>query len=99
MTLTDRHRTSLPIQTSLRRVPLRTKLVTSFLELVFAALTLISAASTYALHSYMIWRMYDQLHAFADTSVETATANKVRWSSQTKRPELRNTPVKRSRPR
>ena len=65
MTLTDRPRTSLPIQTSLRRVPLRTKLVTSVLVLVFAALSLISAASTYALHSYMITRLDAQLQSFA----------------------------------
>ncbi|MGX6605915.1 ATP-binding protein [Micromonosporaceae bacterium Da 78-11] len=65
MTLTERVRSSMPQQPSLRRVSLRTKLVASVLILVFAALTLISAASTYALHSYLIDRMDDQLRAFA----------------------------------
>jgi two-component system, OmpR family, sensor kinase len=57
------------------RASLRTKLVASVLVLVFAALTLISLASTYALHSYLIRRMDDQLAAFADESIETAAAN------------------------
>lgn len=61
MTLSDRVRSHVPLQTGLRRVPLRTKLVASVLALVFAALTLISAASTYALHSYMISRVDAQL--------------------------------------
>ena len=74
MTLTERARTSLPIQTSLRRVPLRTKLVASVLVLVFAALSLISAASTYALHSYMITRLDSQLQTFA------AAANELSWT-------------------
>ena len=47
MALTDKPRTSLPLQSGLRRVPLRTKLVASVLVLVFAALALISASSTY----------------------------------------------------
>ncbi|OJF11555.1 two-component sensor histidine kinase [Couchioplanes caeruleus subsp. caeruleus] len=55
------------MQTGLRRVPLRTKLVASVLVLVFAALTLISAASTYALHSYMIGRLDAQLMRFTET--------------------------------
>ncbi len=66
MTLTDRARASLRIQTSLRRVPLRTKLVASVLCLVFAALALISAASTWALHSYMIDRLDAQLKTYAE---------------------------------
>ena len=65
VTLTGKTRTSFPIQTSLRRVPLRTKLVASVLVLVFAALALISASSTYALHSYMIGRLDEQLDNFA----------------------------------
>ncbi|GIM92524.1 sensor histidine kinase [Paractinoplanes toevensis] len=75
MTLTERVRTAIPPQPSLRRVSLRTKLVASVLVLVFAALTLISLASTYALHSYLISRMDEQLRSFADTSVETAATN------------------------
>jgi two-component system OmpR family sensor kinase len=62
-------------QPNLRRVSLRTKLVASVLILVFAALLLISLASTFALHSYLITRMDDQLRSFADASVETATTN------------------------
>ena len=67
MTLTERVRGHVPLQTGLRRVPLRTKLVASVLALVFAALTLISAASTYALHSYMIGRLDIQLEQFTLT--------------------------------
>ena len=74
VTLIRKTRTSLPIQTSLRRVPLRTKLVASVLALVFAALTLISAASTYALHTYMIGRLDVQLAQLAGT-VENLRAN------------------------
>ena len=60
----DRIRSFVP-ETSLRRIPLRTKLVAAVLALVFAALTLISAASTYALKSYMIGRLDSQLKALA----------------------------------
>ena len=70
MTLPERIRSSIRPQLNLRRVSLRTKLVASVLILVFAALLLISMASTYALHSYLISRMDDQLRSFADTSVE-----------------------------
>jgi two-component system OmpR family sensor kinase len=56
LTISDRVRSHVP-ETSLRRIPLRTKLVAAVLALVFAALTLISAASTYALHTYMINRL------------------------------------------
>jgi two-component system OmpR family sensor kinase len=75
MTLTERVRNSIPPQPNLRRVSLRTKLVASVLILVFAALALISLASTYALHSYLISRMDDQLRTFANTSVAAATAD------------------------
>ncbi|MEV6345008.1 ATP-binding protein [Actinoplanes sp. NPDC051851] len=61
MTITERVRTSLPPQASLRKISLRTKLVASVLVLVFAALTLISSASTIALHTYMVSRLDGQL--------------------------------------
>jgi two-component system OmpR family sensor kinase len=67
VTLAERARTSLPLQAGLRSVPLRTKLVASVLVLVFAALALISAASTYALHSYLIGRLDAQLQNVTDT--------------------------------
>ncbi|GAA2682034.1 sensor histidine kinase [Actinoplanes palleronii] len=63
MSLTERVRTALPQQTSLRKASLRTKLVASVLVLVFAALTLISSASTIALHTYMVDRLDNQLRA------------------------------------
>jgi two-component system, OmpR family, sensor kinase len=66
LTITDRVRSHVP-ETNLRRVPLRTKLVAAVLALVFAALSLISAASTYALHSYMINRLDVGLVRFTDT--------------------------------
>jgi two-component system OmpR family sensor kinase len=53
----------------LHRVPLRTKLVAAVLSLVFAALALISAGSTYALHNYLIGRMDTQLQQFAHAVV------------------------------
>jgi two-component system OmpR family sensor kinase len=65
VTLTERARSSLPLQAALRSVPLRTKLVASVLTLVFAALALISAASTWALHSYLIGRLDTQLKTYA----------------------------------
>jgi len=52
---------------SLRQVPLRTKLVASVLVLVFAALVLISAGSTLALHNYLIGRMDAQLQQYAQS--------------------------------
>ncbi|KHD77064.1 sensor histidine kinase [Actinoplanes utahensis] len=58
-------RSSLPRQPSLRKISLRTKLVASVLTLVFAALALISATSTYALHEFMIERMDRQLESYA----------------------------------
>ncbi|MFI6077031.1 sensor histidine kinase [Actinoplanes sp. NPDC051343] len=66
MTVTERIRHVVATQQpKLRRVPLRTKLVAAVLALVFAALSLISAASTYALHSFLIGRMDTQLQAYA----------------------------------
>jgi two-component system OmpR family sensor kinase len=47
----------------LRSTPLRFKLLASVLALVFAALTLISVASTFALRSYLLDRMDDELKA------------------------------------
>src|SRR5690349_24850843 len=73
LTVPDRVRGYVP-ETSLRRIPLRTKLVAAVLALVFAALTLISAASTYALHSYMIGRLDDGLLRFTET-LETLGPN------------------------
>src|SRR4051812_15431230 len=67
MTLAERVRHSLPQQPNLRKVSLRTKLVASVLVLVFAALTLISAASTYALHSYLLQRLDEQLAIYSAT--------------------------------
>jgi two-component system OmpR family sensor kinase len=52
---------------SLRRVSLRTKLVASLLTLVIAALALISAGSTVALHSYLIGQMDSQLQQLVQT--------------------------------
>jgi len=47
----------------LRSTPLRVKLLASVLALVVAALTLISVASTFALRSYLLGRMDDELQA------------------------------------
>jgi two-component system, OmpR family, sensor kinase len=60
-------RARLPIArpTTLRKISLRTKLVASVLVLVFAGLTLVSAASAYALHGYMLGRVDSQLTAMA----------------------------------
>jgi two-component system, OmpR family, sensor kinase len=52
-------------QPRLRRVPLRTKLVAAVLALVFAALSLIGAASSFALHRFLIGRMDAQLHLYS----------------------------------
>ncbi|MFD1367485.1 sensor histidine kinase [Actinoplanes sichuanensis] len=51
----------MPRNAGLRRISLQTKLVASVLVLVFAALTLISAASTYFLSQYMVARVDTQL--------------------------------------
>ncbi|GAB1642865.1 sensor histidine kinase [Krasilnikovia sp. MM14-A1259] len=47
----------------MRATPLRVKLLAAVLALVFAALTLISVASTLALRSYLLSRMDDELKA------------------------------------
>jgi two-component system OmpR family sensor kinase len=66
----------MPAQPNLRRVSLRTKLVASVLVLVFAALTLISAASTYALHNYLLQRLDDSLKIYATALADlTRTTN------------------------
>jgi two-component system OmpR family sensor kinase len=70
VSLTGHLRTAL--NPNLRAVPLRTKLVVSVLTLVFAALTLISAGSTLALHSYLLGRMDAQLKTLA-SSIEKDT--------------------------
>jgi two-component system, OmpR family, sensor kinase len=75
VTLTERLRTVRPPHPELWRVPLRTKLVAAVLILVTAALMLISAGSTLALHSYLINRMDQQLTALAQT-VEAAQATR-----------------------
>ncbi|MEV6489392.1 HAMP domain-containing sensor histidine kinase [Actinoplanes sp. NPDC051633] len=51
----------------LRSTPLRVKLIASVLALVFAALTLISVSSTFALRSYMIERMDGELAVWTET--------------------------------
>jgi len=48
-----------------RSTPLRVKLLASVLALVFAALTLISVSSTFALRRYLLDRMDTELRAFA----------------------------------
>ena len=67
MTLAERIRRSIPPRLSLRKVSLRTKLVASVLTLVLTALALISAASTYALHSYLLDRLDEQLRIYTGT--------------------------------
>jgi two-component system OmpR family sensor kinase len=66
VTLTERVRERMPRNGGLRRISLQTKLVASVLVLVFAALTLISAASTYFLSEYMVSRMDSQLWAMVE---------------------------------
>ena len=70
MSLAERVRDSIPAQPSLRRVSLRTKLVASVLALVFAALSLISASSTYYMHAYLIKQMDAQLTTFAANAIQ-----------------------------
>ena len=77
LTISDRIRSHVP-ETSLRRIPLQTKLVAAVLALVFAALTLISAASTYALHSYMIGRLDAGLVRFTQTLENLKTNEQLR---------------------
>jgi len=50
----------------LRTTPLRIKMIASVLALVFAALTLISVSSTFALKSYLVDRMDDELMSFTE---------------------------------
>ncbi|MFF5079968.1 ATP-binding protein [Actinoplanes sp. NPDC000266] len=77
MTLTERVRTTLPAQGSLRSVPLRVKLVASVLTLVFAALVAISAASTYALHNYLLKRVDSSISVYAATISRLRYATKI----------------------
>ena len=53
--------TAAALAAKLRGTPLRFKLLASVLALVFAALTLISVASTFALRSYLVGRLDDEL--------------------------------------
>jgi two-component system OmpR family sensor kinase len=72
VTVTERIRqTVVAQQPHLRRVPLRTKLVAAVLALVFAALCLISSASTYALHRFLIGRTDEQLEVYTKEFVNT----------------------------
>ncbi|MEU8657721.1 two-component sensor histidine kinase, partial [Actinoplanes philippinensis] len=75
MTLTERVRERMPRNGGLRRISLQTKLVASVLVLVFAALTLISAASTYFLNSYLINRLDAQLWEMADSAPSLKDVN------------------------
>ncbi|MBM2621171.1 HAMP domain-containing histidine kinase [Actinoplanes sp. LDG1-06] len=77
MTLTERVRNSIPPQPSLRKVSLRIKLVASVLVLVFAALTAISAASTYALHNYLLDRLDTSLSIYAVTIAKARVGSKI----------------------
>ncbi|GAA1632981.1 two-component system OmpR family sensor kinase [Actinoplanes couchii] len=70
MSIAERVRTALPRQPNMRKISLRTKLVASVLCLVFAALALISASSTFALNRFMLERMDAQLKSFAQDAVE-----------------------------
>ena len=77
MTLVERIRTVRAPHPDMRRVPLRIKLVVSVLVLVFAALTLISAGSTLALHRYLIGRMDQHLSALAGTALAYCTRSEI----------------------
>ncbi|MBL7255062.1 sensor histidine kinase [Paractinoplanes lichenicola] len=77
MTLTERVRASIPPQPSLRKVSLRIKLVASVLILVFAALTAISAASTYALHNYLLDRLDTSLSIYAATIAKARQGSEI----------------------
>ncbi|MEV4542820.1 sensor histidine kinase [Micromonospora echinaurantiaca] len=59
-----------------RSIPLRVKLVTAVLALVTAALLVISVATAYFLHSYMVGRIDGQLNALLDRGIapDRATA-------------------------
>jgi two-component system OmpR family sensor kinase len=54
-----------PAAAKLRGTPLRVKLLAAVLALVFAALSLISVASTFALRTYLIGRMDEELQGVA----------------------------------
>jgi two-component system OmpR family sensor kinase len=54
-----------PAAAKLRSTPLRVKLLAAVLVLVFAALSLISVASTFALRTYLIGRMDEELQGVA----------------------------------
>jgi two-component system OmpR family sensor kinase len=75
VTLTERVRERMPRNGGLRRISLQTKLVASVLVLVFAALTLISAASTYFLSEYMVARMDTQLWAIVNDPGDDSDAH------------------------
>jgi two-component system OmpR family sensor kinase len=75
MALAERIRLTFIQQPHLRKVSLRTKLVASVLVLVFAALTLISTASTYALHSYLLQRLDVSLDVYSATIVSRRFRN------------------------
>ncbi|WP_043516281.1 MULTISPECIES: HAMP domain-containing sensor histidine kinase [unclassified Actinoplanes] len=66
MSISERVRQAFPPQPTLRKISLRTKLVASVLVLVFAALTLISSASTIALRTYLMSRLDAQLTEFSE---------------------------------
>ncbi|MEU4559669.1 ATP-binding protein [Actinoplanes sp. NPDC023936] len=78
MKLAERVRGAIPPHPNLRKISLRTKLVASVLVLVFAALTLISATSTYALNTYLISRMDDQLKRFALARLKAGGSDTIR---------------------
>ena len=58
-------RVAQPAAAKLRSTPLRVKLLAAVLVLVFGALSLISVASTFALRSYLISRVDDELQGVA----------------------------------
>ncbi|MER7335080.1 MULTISPECIES: HAMP domain-containing sensor histidine kinase [unclassified Micromonospora] len=64
-------------KTWLRGVPLRVKLVAAVLALVAAALLVISVATAYLLHTYLVGRIDGQLNALLDRGIvaNQATAN------------------------
>jgi two-component system OmpR family sensor kinase len=76
VTVTERIRQTVTAQQPhLRRVPLRTKLVAAVLALVFAALCLISSASTYALHRFLIGRTDEQLEVYSKEIVNAINSD------------------------
>ncbi|MFG1602737.1 sensor histidine kinase [Actinoplanes sp. NPDC049265] len=73
------HRTT----TRLRTTPLRLKLIASVLVLVFTALTLISVSSTFALRTYLIDRIDDELATVTDQVSDSIRANSLGLNVQT----------------